>query len=314
MTSMDTEGQTVSSSIKPHTVRGALLDATQLLQAAGIDSARLDAEVLMCHALGFDKSQLYLSLDEQLDDGVKYQFDIFLLRRLRREPVAYITGCQEFWSLDFRVTPAVLIPRPETERLVEIALNCAGAFGSDVPLRILDIGTGSGAIAVSLAKELPRAQVWAIDVSLPALEIARRNAAHHGVAQRIQFAGSDLFDAVRESEFHLIVSNPPYVGRGELANLTPEVSQWEPRSALDGGPDGLDYYRAIVTEGYRYLLPGGALIMEIGADLGRSVARLLRDASNYTASKIFQDYACRDRVVVAHRPADRMASCAGGLS
>ncbi len=312
MTSMDTDRQTVLSS-KPHTVRGALLDGTQLLQAAGIDSARLEAEVLMGHALGFDKSQLYLSLDEQLDDRVKYQLDIFLMRRLRREPVAYIIGRREFWSLDFRVTPDVLIPRPETERLVEIALNCGGAFSSDVPLRILDVGTGSGCIAVTLAKELPRAQVWATDVSLPALEIARRNAAHHGVAERIQFAGSDLLASVGESEFHLIVSNPPYVGRGELANLAPEVSQWEPRSALDGGLDGLDYCRTIVSEAYRHLLPDGALIMEIGADLGRPAVQLLREAGNYTAAKIYQDYSCRDRVVVAYRPAADVANSAEGL-
>jgi release factor glutamine methyltransferase len=314
MTSMDSDSQTVFSSMKLRTVRAALLDGTQLLQAAAIDSARLEAEVLMCHVLGFDKSQLYLNLDEQLDHGGKYQFDVFLMRRLRREPVAYITGCQEFWSLDFRVTPDVLIPRPETERLVEIALNCAGAVDRGLPLRILDIGTGSGAIAVSLAKELPQAQLWATDVSLPALEIARHNAAHHGVAERIQFAGSDLFDSVRESGFHLIVSNPPYVGRGELANLVPEVSRWEPRTALDGGADGLDYYRGIIREAYRHLLPGGAVIMEIGADLGRPVAQLLRDAGNYTAPKIYQDYACRDRVVVAYRPAANVGNSAGGLS
>jgi release factor glutamine methyltransferase len=314
MTSMDADSQTVFSSIEPHTVRDALLDGTQLIQAAGIDSARLDVEVLMCHALGFDKSQLYLSLDEQLYDGVKDQFDIFLMRRLRREPVAYITGCQEFWSLDFRVTPDVLIPRPETERLVEIAVECAGAFDGHLPLRILDMGTGSGAIAVSLAKELPQAQLWATDVSVPALEVARHNAACHRVAERIQFAGSDLFDSVRESGFHLIVSNPPYVRRGELANLAPEVSRWEPRTALDGGADGLDYYCGIIREANRHLLPGGALMMEIGADLGRPVAQLLSDAGNYTAAKIYRDYACRDRVVVAYRPAADMGTSAGGLS
>jgi release factor glutamine methyltransferase len=304
MTTMDADSQTVFSSIKRHTVRGALLDGTQLIQAAGIDSARLDVEILMCHALGFDKSQLYLSLDKQLDDGVKDQFDIFLMRRLRREPVAYITGCQEFWSLNFRVTPDVLIPRPETERLVEITLNCVGAFDRGLPLWVLDIGTGSGAIAVSLAT----------DVSLAALEIARHNAACHRVAERIQFAGSDLFDSVRESGFHLIVSNPPYVRLGEFANLTPEVSRWEPRSALDGGADGLDYYRGIIREANRHLLPGGALIMEIGADLGRPVAQLLSDAGNYTAAKTYQDYACRDRVVVAYRAAADVGTSAGGLS
>ena len=142
---------------------------------------------------------------------------------------------------------------------------------SDLPLRILDIGTGSGALAVTLAKELPRAQVLATDVSLAALEIARHNAARHRVADRIQFAVPAICsNSVREHEFHLIVANPPYVGRGELAALAPEVGQWEPRTALDGGLDGLDYYRRIVGQGIRHLLPGGALIMEIGAAMGRA--------------------------------------------
>jgi release factor glutamine methyltransferase len=309
MTSMDMDSQTVFSPVGAHTIRNALMAGTQLLETAGIDSARLDAEVLMCEVLGFEKSQLYLSLDERLDPSAEYRFGILLSRRLRREPVAYITGRQEFWSLDFRVTPDVLIPRPETERLVEIAVKCAGAFGSDLPLRILDIGTGSGVVAITLAKELPRAHVWATDVSLPALEIAGLNAAYHRVAERIHFAVSNLFDSIRESEFHLIVSNPPYVRRKDLATLEPEVSRWEPRTALDGGLDGRDYYRGLIAQGYRYLLPGGALIMEIGADIGPAVAELLGGAGNYTPAKIHQDYACRDRVIVAHRT----AAAAGGL-
>jgi release factor glutamine methyltransferase len=309
---MAMEGQTAVPSSKPPTIRGALLEATRLLQGGGIDSARLDAEVLMCHALGLEKSHLYLGLDEQLDNRVKWQFDIFLRRRLAREPVAYISGCQEFWSLDFRVTPDVLIPRPETERLVETALDCAGALDDGLPLiRILDLGTGSGAVAVALAKELPRAEVWASDVSLPALEITRDNAMRHGVANRIRLVASNLFDGVGESGFHLIVSNPPYVRSGEIDNLAPEVTRWEPRSALDGGLDGLDYYRIIVSEAYRHLLPGGALILEIGADLGPSVAHLLRDSGNYTVVKIYQDYACRDRVVVAQRPPADFGKSAG---
>ena len=314
MTSVETNSQARLSSLEARLLRRALSDATELLGAAGIDSARLDAEVLMCHALGVEKSHLYVSLHEQLEHSARCRFDDFLIRRLRREPVAYITGRQEFWSLDFRVTPEVLIPRPETERLVEISLDCAGAFDSDLALRILDLGTGSGAIAVSLAKELPRAQVVAIDVSLPALEIARHNAARHRVADRIQFLASNFFDSIREREFHLIVANPPYIRRGELLFLAPEVSQWEPRTALDGGHDGLDSYRGIVARAFGHLLPGGALIMEIGAAMGRAVAELFTGAGHYTPPLIYQDYARRDRVIVAHRLATDTPDLAWSLS
>jgi len=300
MTCMDTDSQLVYSTGAPQTIRCVLVGATQRLKAGGIDSARLDAEVLMCHALRVEKSQLYVSLDESLELSARHRFGDLLIRRLHHEPIAYITGCQEFWSLDFVVTPDVLIPRPETERLVEISLECAGAFDGDLLLRILDIGTGSGALAVTLAKELTRALVLATDVSPAALEIARHNAARHQVADRIQFRASNLFDSIREHEFHIIVANPPYVSRGELSALAPEVSQWEPRTALDGGLDGLDYYRSIVGQGLRHLLPGGALIMEIGAAMGLEITELLGAAGNYTPPLVYQDYALKDRVIVAH--------------
>lgn len=300
MTCMDTDSQVVYSPSRPQTIRCVLVSATQRLKAGGIDSARLDADVLLCHALRVEKSQLYVSLDEPLELSARHRFGDLLIRRLHHEPIAYITGCQEFWSLDFLVTPDVLIPRPETERLVEISLECAGAFDGDLLLRILDIGTGSGALAVTLAKELPRAQVLATDVSPAALEIARHNAARHQVADRIQFRASNLFDSIREHEFHIIVANPPYVRRSELPALAPEVSQWEPRTALDGGLDGLDYYRSIVGQGLRHLLPGGALIMEIGAAMGLEITELLGAAGNYTPPLVYQDYALKDRVIVAH--------------
>jgi release factor glutamine methyltransferase len=300
MTSMNTGSQAVYSTLGLQTIRCVLGGATQRLQAAGIDSARLDADVLMCHALQINKSHLYVSLDERLEPSARHRFGGFLIRRLRREPIAYITGRQEFWSLDFLVTPDVLIPRPETERLVEISLECVGAFDSDLVLRILDIGTGSGALAVTLAKELPRAQVVATDISVAALEIARDNAARHQVADRIQFRASNLFESIKEHEFHLVVANPPYVRRGEVPALAPEVSQWEPRTALDGGVDGLDYYCGIVAQGFRHLLPGGALIMEIGAAMGREITELLGSTGNYTSPLVYQDYARKDRVIVAH--------------
>lgn len=307
MISMDTDSQTVYSALGPQTIRHVLRGATQRLQAAGIESARLDAEVLMCHALQIEKPHLYVVLDEQLELSVRHRFGDLLIRRLRREPVAYITGCQEFWSLDFRVTPDVLIPRPETERLVEISLQFAGAFDGDLPLRVLDIGTGSGAIAITLAMELPRAQLVATDVSPAALAIARHNAARHRVADRIQFRASNLFDSVGGDRFHVIVSNPPYVERGEIAVLAPEVSQWEPRTALDGGLDGLDYYRGIVAQGFRHLLPGGALIMEIGAAMAGEIGELLSASGEYTPPLVYQDYAQKDRVIAAYAASPNLA-------
>ena len=307
MTSMNTGSQAVYSTLGLQTIRCVLGGATQRLQAAGIDSARLDAEVLMCHALQVKKSHLYVNLDEHLEDSARHRFIDFLIRRLRREPVAYITARQEFWSLDLLVTPVVLIPRPETERLVEISLEGAGAFHRDLPLRILDIGTGSGAIAITLAKELPRAQVLATDISAAALEIARHNAARHRVADRIQFRASNLFDSIREREFHLIVSNPPYVESGDLAVLAPEVSRWEPRIALDAGLDGLNYYRGIVARGFRHLLPGGALIVEIGATMARAVGELMIVVGNYTPPLVYQDYGRKDRVIVAYAASPNFA-------
>ena len=298
--SMETDSQALGSLLGPQTIRCALFDGIRRLQAAAIDSARLDAEVLMCHTLRVEKSQLYVSLDEPLELSARHRFGDFLVRRLHREPIAYITGCQEFWSLDFLITSDVLIPRPETERLVEITLQCARAVDCDLPLRILDIGTGSGAIGVSLAKELPRAQVLATDVSPAALKIARHNAARHQVADRVQLRTSNLFDSIRGREFDLIVSNPPYVESREFAALAPEVSQWEPRTALDGGRDGLDFYRRIVAEGSHHLLPGGALIMEIGATMARETAEVLEGAGNYEPPRVYQDYARKDRVIVAH--------------
>jgi release factor glutamine methyltransferase len=220
-----------------------------------------------------------------------------LLRRARQEPVAYITGRKEFWSLDFVVTPDVLIPRPETELVVEVALEHAKRCSGKSQLQILDLGTGSGAIAISLAKELPQAKMAVVDVSAAALQVARRNSERHGVENRIHFLGGDLFEYVG-GEFDLIVSNPPYVRRGELSSLTAEIRDWEPLTALDGGKDGLDCYRRIIAEAHRHLVPEGAIILEIAADMGEAVADLLSRAGGYTSS-LYQDYAGRDRVIAA---------------
>ena len=281
-------------------LRQTLADYAQTLSHAGVDTARLDAEVLMGHVLGLTREQLLSAADFRLNDVELRQYREHLARRVEREPIAYITGRQEFWSLEFRVLPDVLIPRPETERLIETALALARELPQLHPLQVLDIGTGSGVIAVSLAKELPSAVIWATDISPAALEIAGNNAACNGVAARVRLFHGDLFDAIGEftGRFALIVSNPPYIRSAEIDALEPEVSRWEPRGALDGGADGLDFYRRIVRQAGDYLAPNGAVVVEVSADMGKEVSGLFT-AGGYTDVAIVRDYAGRDRVVVA---------------
>lgn len=285
----------------PRRVSQVLLTGARGLLAAGIESGRLDAELLLGHVLGMSREQLVIGASMSLSQQQWQEYESILLRRLAAEPTAYITGRQEFWSKDFRVTPDVLIPRPETECLVEVALKLAAKWPE--PLRILDLGTGSGAIAIAVAGELPKAEIFATDISHAALVLARQNAARHGVAGQIHFLQGDLFEAIRKvgAKFHLILSNPPYIRRGEIAELAPTVSRWEPHGALDGGPDGLDYYRRLAAEAIDYLLPNGAIIVEIGADMGVSVRALLANAATGIDATIDQDYSGQDRIVVAHR-------------
>jgi len=218
--------------------------------------------------------------------------------------MAYITGQREFWSLDFLVTQDVLVPRPETELIVEVALGLIEK--SKIPNRkfhVLDLGTGSGAIAVSLAKELSAIEIWATDLSPAALAIARINAARHGVEEKICFLQGDLFEPVRDQRgfFHMVVSNPPYVRSHELGQLQPEVSRYEPRIALDGGPDGLMYHRRIITESPRFLKPGGLLTLEVGIGQAEAVVSSIEENGAYDTIEIVKDYAWHDRVVLARK-------------
>jgi release factor glutamine methyltransferase len=279
-----------------------LRQSARRLTAAGIDSGARDAEVLLGHALGVGREQLIARADESIEDRQARAYEQLLLRRLAREPVAYITGVREFWSLGLRVTPDVLIPRPETELLVEIALDIVRQRQSDAPLRIMDIGTGSGAIAVALASELGNAELFATDISTRALPVARINADRHLVADRIHFVQGDLFDALpADACFDVIVSNPPYVCRTEIAALAPEVSRWEPRLALDGGADGLDFYRRIAALAFERLSSGGALLVEIGDGAGETVKQIFQDAADWRGISISNDYAGRQRVMKAHK-------------
>ena len=291
-----------NSAAGPQSIREALTAGVEVLSAAGIESARLDAEVLLRHALSIDRTELYLRLDDPISDQHRRALRSFLQRRMRHEPVAYITAHQEFWSLDFRITPDVLIPRPETERLVETALEAASEFPADLPVRILDVGTGSGVLAVSLAKELPQAQVFASDISSAAVAVARANAVRHGLSERINFVVGDLFEGIHANRpFTVILANPPYVRSRELPALQPEIKEWEPYLALHGGTDGLEIYHRIASQAYSYLVPGGVLLLEIGFDMARDVLNLFSGASNYEVARIIRDYAARDRVFAVRR-------------
>jgi release factor glutamine methyltransferase len=271
------------------------------LVGIGIDTARLDAELLLALAAGISRTGLYGQLHTPASSEVEAQFTALLDRRAQREPIAYIIGVQEFWSLSFAVTPGVLVPRPETELLVELASEPVGPdlldSGAETDGRwICDVGTGSGCIAVALAQELPDARVVAIDVSTAALAVAARNAAEHGVTDRVYCVESDLFDGLDPAaRFDVIVSNPPYLTPDDF--ISPELA-FEPRAALAGGPDGLDVIRRLVAAAPARLRAGGRLIMEFGRGQ-EAAARALAQAAGLTDVQIAPDLAGMPRALVA---------------
>lgn len=279
------------------TLRQHLTAAKGLLVAAGIEPAEAarDALFLAMHTLGWDRATIHARDLESPPDTFAAAYGAAIERRTRREPIAYITGHQEFWNRDFLVSPAVLIPRPETELIIEEALSLAF-------VTVADIGTGSGCLAVTLAAEFPRAQVVATDISAPALEVARGNAQRHGVADRIAFRETPYLDGVT-GPFDLIVSNPPYVTDAEYANLAPEVHDFEPRSALTAGPDGLGDVRAILSCAATRLVPGGMLLMEIGFGQSEMVRSLVQATPDLTLVRISPDLQSIPRIVVAQRTA-----------
>jgi release factor glutamine methyltransferase len=298
---MENRSEEVTGAVR-QTLRLAMIAGSRFLSAAGIESPRLDAELLLRHVLGMNQADFYVRVDDVIGPDVERQLWRLLRRRARREPLAYITGHKEFWSLDFIVTPDVLIPRPETELLVEAALERTRSVARSV-LKILDVGTGSGAIAVCLAKELPEAQISAIDISSRALQVARENAERHGVADRIRFVQGDLFAPVagEPESFDLILANPPYIRSADLAELAPEIREWEPIAALDGGADGLAYYRRIATDCESYLTTGGHVPLEIGDTMGEAVARIFARAGGYETPVILRDYAGKERVIATRK-------------
>jgi len=240
------------------------------LRAAGLESPELDARILIGHALGLDHAGLAAAEKQGLPESTASQIDALAARRLAHEPVARIIGEKEFWGLSFIVTPAVLVPRPETETVVELALSLVDRTAA---LRIADLGTGSGAILLALLSELPHAHGTGIDIAADALDVARANARRLELASRADFVLSDF--AAVEGAFDLVVSNPPYVASSAIAGLAPEVRKFDPRQALDGGPDGLAAYRTIAAIAPRLLLaPHGSLAVEIGAGQETAVSEL----------------------------------------
>jgi len=259
----------------------------------------MNAELLLMFTLGCDRAYLHAHPERELTVDEKTRYDAALANRARGVPAQYITGHQEFWGVDLIVTPAVLIPRPETEHVIETVLDCVGRAPSPAsPLRILDVGTGSGCIALSLAKELPQAEIHATDISAAALEVARANAARHKLESRIQFREADLLAGFENNPFDFIVSNPPYVGESEEDQVQLEVRKFEPRNAVFAGPTGVEAIARLIPQAYSALKPGGWLIMEISGTIAEEVKHLLRD---WNEVRIKPDLQSIPRVVQARK-------------
>ncbi len=297
--------------------------AEERFRGAGCPEPRADAEVLLAHVLAIDRPRLLLDRDTLLGARARSAFERCVVRRLRREPVAYITGEREFWSLSILVTPSVLIPRPETETLVQVGLELlekegfhGGSPGPSRGLRaqVIDLGTGSGCVAIALAHTHPRVEVFALDRSARALAVAGKNVARHGLEDRVKLRRTDLFQplalggqgAAGREHFglaHLILSNPPYVTRDEWRALPPEIRDWEPGRALLGGRDGLDTHRRLAAQAAAHLVPGGWIAVEVGAGQAAAVARFYKEQKPFGDIRTVPDLAGIPRVVAARRRA-----------
>jgi release factor glutamine methyltransferase len=307
---------------EPWTIGRLLVWTIDYLQKHGADNPRLDAEVLLATARNCKRIDLYAAYGEEATDALRTTFRELVSRRAKGTPVAYLVGHKEFYSIEFEVTPDVLIPRPETELLVVALLDHAKKQASSIQhpassiehpassiqhpassiLSIADVGTGSGILAVCAAKYLPQARVTAIDVSPAALAVARRNAERHQVADRITFVESNLFAALpKETRFDFIVSNPPYVSTAEMADLPPDVKDYEPHVALEAGEQGTAVIEPLITQAAERLNPGGALLIEISPMIATKVEELIRASGNFDLAPTLRDTAGHARVIQALR-------------
>jgi release factor glutamine methyltransferase len=280
--------------------------AASYLKSYEIDSPRATGELLLAHALQLERIDLYLKYDQPLIADELRKFKTLIKRRVRREPVAYILRKKEFWSLELEVNADVLIPRPETECLVEAALELLDQRSSRPPMRILDLGTGSGAIVLALASQRPGHIYFASDRIRSAVQLACRNAGRHALRRNVHFFVADWLSSLNQgiSTFDMIVSNPPYVPSQVIGELQPEIHQYEPVNALDGGQDGLGCYRKIIGTAHRHLSSDGVLLLEIGHDQKEDIRRIAADCSRYEGFSCSRDYSGYDRVVMMKKRVD----------
>ena len=295
-------------------LKQTLSSAIARFTAENVPSPRMNAELLLMFTLGCDRAYLYAHPERELNAEEENRYDAALADRARGVPAQYITGHQEFWGMDLIVTPAVLIPRPETEHVIEtvIELSNVKSIGGqappersgrewqpqEIPLRIADVGTGSGSIALALAKEFPRAEIFASDNSPAALEIARANAARHQLETRVRFVEADLLTGLENSSFDFVISNPPYVGESETDSVQLEVRKFEPRSAVFAGHTGVEVIERLIPQAFAALKPGGWLVMEISGTISEEVKRLL---AGWKEIRVVNDLQGIPRVVAARR-------------
>ncbi len=287
------------------TIRDALKRASVRLNEAGVEDAESEAEFLLAGLLQLKRHELFLHPERPLTPDEADRFQAFTTRRARREPAQYITGVAGFMGLDFKVTRDTLIPRPETELLVQEALELAKGFTTEKGPVIIDLCTGCGCIAVAMAKSLLDCRIYATDISTAAIDVARENAEAHGVTERIEFLEGDLYSPLEplglRANTQLILSNPPYVSKEEMATLPPEIKDYEPAGALYGGEDGLVLIRRIIETSPEYLTPGGALIMEAGYGQAGHVMGFVRVSGAFEQAAMKKDLAGIERVLVAVR-------------
>ena len=283
----------------PSSIPHLLTWASDILRKAGVSSPRVDAEWMLAHVLQCPRSELHVRPCQPLAEARRTAFCNLIFRRATRIPLQHLLGDTEFYGLPFCASPAGLIPRPETETLVEVAIDHLTACPNP---RILDLGTGSGIIAIALAKELPGSRVVGVDISRDALCLARQNARLNGVSDRVSLVQTDLLAPFAKPEcFHAILSNPPYIPSGAIDALQPEVRAFDPRIALDGGGDGLDFYRKIIPHSIPLLARGGLLGLEIGHNQGRAVARLIAQYASLTHVGTYADLCGYPRAVLARK-------------
>jgi release factor glutamine methyltransferase len=285
------------------TVLDVIQRSTEFLSKKGVESSRLQAELLLAHVLGLPRMQLYLKFERELSSAELDRLRELVKRRGQREPLQLITGSTSFCGLEIKVDRHTLIPRPETELLAEQGWNFLNSISTSEqpPLTALDFGTGSGCLAIALAVKCPAAEVYAVDVSPEALRVAGQNAARNGVSERIRFYPGDGFTAVPPAvRFHLLIANPPYIPTAEIDRLEPEVQMHDPRQALDGGPDGLDFYLRLASSAAELLKPGARMMMEFGDGQAEALRRLF-EAEKWIVERIVDDYTQRPRILIVRK-------------